>query len=103
MTSTRLEHRVLTPNGELRWLDSRCRLLRDPAGHPSVVRGTSQDITERVVAREQLERATEDALNARNHLAAVTDSMGEGLLVLDSAGLRHADERGRRGDARLDG
>ncbi len=50
------------------------------------MRGTSQDITERVVAREQLERATEDALNARNHLAAVTDSMGEGLLVLDSAG-----------------
>jgi PAS domain S-box-containing protein len=85
-TSTRLEHRVLTPRGELRWLDSRCRLLRDPAGHPSVVRGTSQDITERVIAREQLERATEDALNARNHLAAVTDSMGEGLLVLDSAG-----------------
>ena len=28
----------------------------------------------------------ERALNARNHLAAVTDSMGEGLLVLDSAG-----------------
>jgi len=86
LTSTRLEHRVLTPTGELRWLDSRCRLLRDPAGHPSVVRGTSQDITERVIAREQLERATEDALTARNHLAAVTDSMGEGLLVLDSAG-----------------
>jgi PAS domain S-box-containing protein len=86
VTNTRLEHRVLTPSGELRWLDSRCRLLRDPAGRPSVVRGTSQDITERVVAREQLERATEEALNARNHLAAVTDSMGEGLLVLDSAG-----------------
>jgi PAS domain S-box-containing protein len=86
LTSTRLEHRVLTPSGELRWLDSRCRVLRDPAGQPSVVRGTSQDITERVIAREQLESATEDALNARNHLAAVTDSMGEGLLVLDSAG-----------------
>ncbi|HEX5927137.1 MAG TPA: EAL domain-containing protein [Baekduia sp.] len=86
LTSTRLEHRVLTPSGELRWLDSRCRLLRDPAGNPSVVRGTSQDITERVIAREQLERASDDALNARNHLAAVTDSMGEGLLVLDSAG-----------------
>jgi PAS domain S-box-containing protein len=86
LTSTRLEHRVLAPNGELRWLDSRCRLLRDSAGYPSVVRGTSQDITERVVAREQLERATEEAVDARNHLAAVTDSMGEGLLVLDSAG-----------------
>ena len=86
LTNTRLEHRVLTPSGALRWLDSRCRLLRDSAGHPSVVRGTSQDITERVIAREQLERATEEALNARNHLAAVTDSMGEGLLVLDSAG-----------------
>ena len=79
MTSTRLEHRVIIPNGELRWLDSRCRLLRDSDGRPAVVRGTSQDITER-------RKMDEDALNARNHLAAVTDSMGEGLLVLDSAG-----------------
>jgi PAS domain S-box-containing protein len=37
------------------------------------------DITERRIMEEE-------ALNARNHLAAVTDSMGEGLLVLDSAG-----------------
>jgi PAS domain S-box-containing protein len=79
MTSNRLEHRVIAPSGELRWLDSRCRLLRDADGRPSVVRGTSQDITER-------RRMEEEALNARNHLAAITDSMGEGLLVLDSAG-----------------
>jgi PAS domain S-box-containing protein len=78
-TNARLEHRVIAPNGELRWLDSRCRLLRDADGRPSVVRGTSQDITER-------RKMEEDALNARNHLAAITDSMGEGLLVLDSAG-----------------
>ncbi len=37
------------------------------------------DITERRIMEE-------NALNARNHLAAVTDSMGEGLLVLDSGG-----------------
>jgi PAS domain S-box-containing protein len=37
------------------------------------------DITERRMMEE-------DALNARNHLAAITDSMGEGLLVLDSGG-----------------
>jgi PAS domain S-box-containing protein len=79
MTSARLEHRVVTPSGELRWLDSRCRLLRGADGLPGVVRGTSQDITER--------RSMEDkALDARNHLAAITNSMGEGLLVLDGAG-----------------
>jgi PAS domain S-box-containing protein len=56
-----------------------CVVGRDVTGHAQ----------ERTLLREAqgiLESAADDALNARNHLAAVTDSMGEGLLVLDSAG-----------------
>jgi PAS domain S-box-containing protein len=95
-TSARLEHRVLTPSGELRWLDTRCRLLRDPDGHPSVVRGTSQDITERVIAREQLERASDfwqgtmDSLDAH---VAVLDPDGE-IVAVNQAWRRFEEENG---------
>jgi PAS domain S-box-containing protein len=95
-TSARLEHRVLTPSGELRWLDTRCRLLRDPDGRPCVVRGTSQDITERVVAREQLESASDfwqgtmDSLDAH---VAVLDPDGE-IVAVNQAWRRFEEENG---------
>lgn len=56
-----------------------CVVGRDVTGH-------AQERTLLREAQRILESAADDALNARNHLAAVTDSMGEGLLVLDSAG-----------------
>jgi len=56
-----------------------CVVGRDVTGH-------AQKRTLLREAQHILESAADDALNARNHLAAVTDSMGEGLLVLDSAG-----------------
>ncbi len=56
-----------------------CVVGRDVTGH-------AQERTLLREAQQVLESAADDALNARNHLAAVTDSMGEGLLVLDSAG-----------------
>ena len=72
-TALFLEHPAsVTPRWRVPLVGYILLLLHDARGRPSVVRGTSQDITER--------RAMEDqALNARNHLAAVTDSMGEGL------------------------
>jgi PAS domain S-box-containing protein len=56
-----------------------CVVGRDVTGH-------AQERTLLREAQRVLESAAEDALNARNHLAAVTDSMGEGLLVLDGGG-----------------
>jgi len=96
-TSTaRLEHRVLTPRGEIRWLDSRCRLLRDADGSPAIVRGTSQDITERVLAREQLESASDfwqgtmDSLDAH---VAVLDPNGD-IVAVNRAWRRFEEENG---------
>ncbi len=96
LASTRLEHRVIAPSGELRWLDSRCRLLRDPDGRPAVVRGTSQDITERVIAREQLESASDfwqgtmDSLDAH---VAVLDPDGQ-IVAVNQAWRRFEEENG---------
>jgi PAS domain S-box-containing protein len=78
----RMEHRVVAPGGQVRWLDTRCRVLRDAEGAPCAVRGTSQDITERVEARERLRDAadfwqgTMDSLEA--HVAVID---GDGTIV----------------------
>jgi PAS domain S-box-containing protein len=96
LTSARLEHRVLTPSGSVRWLDSRCRLLRDDDGTPAIVRGTSQDITERVLAREQLEGASDfwqgtmDSLDAH---VAVLDPNGD-IVAVNRAWRRFEEENG---------
>lgn len=96
--AARLEHRLVAPDGQVRWLDSRCRLLRDADGSPCAVRGTSQDITERVEGRERLRGAaafwqgTMDSLQAH---VAVLD--GDGAIVAANDAWRSF---GEAGDAR---
>ncbi len=71
-----MEYAARGTEGE-RWFTLTATRFSGPGPVSVVV--AHHDITE----RRSME---DDALNARNHLAAVTDSMGEGLLVLDSAG-----------------
>lgn len=42
-----VEHRVALPDGRIRWLQGRGRVVTDSAGNPVRLVGTSQDITER--------------------------------------------------------
>jgi PAS domain S-box-containing protein len=51
----RLEHRVLLPDGEVRWFTASSRLLLDEAGEPAELIGVAVDITDRRQA--ELERA----------------------------------------------
>jgi PAS domain S-box-containing protein len=71
-----MEYAARGTEGE-RWFTLTATRFSGPGPVSVVV--AHHDITERRTMEA-------DALNARNHLAAVTDSMGEGLLVLDSAG-----------------
>lgn len=61
------------------WMETRSRAVRDPDGTLLCVRGTSQDVTEQELAKQQ-------AAGARDYLRAVADSMGEGLVTLDVEG-----------------
>lgn len=47
-----LEHRIVTPDGETRWVSVHGRVVHDEAG-PLTVHGTTLDITERKLAEEQ--------------------------------------------------
>jgi PAS domain S-box-containing protein len=48
------EYRVIQPNGSVRWLYGRARMLKDDAGKPQRLIGVNMDITERKQAEERL-------------------------------------------------
>jgi diguanylate cyclase (GGDEF)-like protein/PAS domain S-box-containing protein len=49
-----IEYRILWPNGNIRWLRSRARLIQDKDGSPIRIDGITTDITERQRIQEQL-------------------------------------------------
>ncbi len=49
-----VEHRIKWPDGRLRWLAARGRVLRDSDGRPVCMAGTVVDVTERIDADELL-------------------------------------------------
>jgi PAS domain S-box-containing protein len=58
------EHRVALPDGRVRWVLSRGRVLRSESGEPIRMLGTAQDITERKLYEAELHRLN-DELSAR--------------------------------------
>ncbi|MBN8634285.1 MAG: PAS domain-containing protein, partial [Anaerolineae bacterium] len=68
--SAELEHRIIWPDGQVRWLHRRARVSFDSAGRPLLLKDSARDIT----ARKQIEHALA-AVEAieRALLAAVPD------------------------------
>jgi PAS domain S-box-containing protein len=52
-----IEHRIVRPDGTVRWVQECGSLLRDPQGRPMRMIGTVQDITDRRQLEEQLRQA----------------------------------------------
>jgi PAS domain S-box-containing protein len=53
-TPLQFEHRIVRPNGKLRWVHCRGRIVLDELGAPERLVGSSQDITETKHIQEQL-------------------------------------------------
>ncbi len=51
------EYRIITPQGELRWIDARGRVMLDGDGQIQAFSGTTQDITERKSAEDLLKKS----------------------------------------------
>lgn len=78
------EHRLVRPDGEVRWVHGRGRVLLDAAGEPVRMAGTAHDITERKIAeRARLILAEESAARA----AAEKERERTALLAEASASL----------------
>ncbi len=52
-----IEHRVVRPDGSLRWVHERAAILRDPEGRALRMIGTTQDVTERRLLEDQLRQS----------------------------------------------
>jgi PAS domain S-box-containing protein len=52
----RVEHRLLMPDGRVKWVEECCETRFDDAGRPMQSRGTVQDITERHLREVELQR-----------------------------------------------
>ena len=57
------DHRILLPDGSVRWIHSAGRLVRDENGEPARLVGTAQDITE----RKRVDELRDSILSAVSH------------------------------------
>ena len=71
--------RIMRPDGEVRYLSSNGEVIMDATGTPVRMRGTCIDITERVLAEQETERAAE-------RFRGLVESAPDAILVLDSRG-----------------
>jgi diguanylate cyclase (GGDEF)-like protein/PAS domain S-box-containing protein len=78
--SMEMEYRIVRPDGEVRWLYHRSRLVCDDLGSAVRVDGIDTDITERKQAEEKLERnAFYDSLTDLPNRALFTDRLEHAL------------------------
>jgi signal transduction histidine kinase len=67
------EHRIVRPNGEVRWLEVHGRIILDQADEPVRLVGTAQDITERKRTEAELQRTGAQLRALAAHLQSVRE------------------------------
>ncbi|MCT7948891.1 PAS domain S-box protein [Ancylothrix sp. C2] len=58
--SQEIQYRIIRPNGEIRWLQDRGKLIQASDGTPLRIDGIARDITERKNAEQALQKANEE-------------------------------------------
>jgi PAS domain S-box-containing protein len=78
-----IDHRIITSDGEVRFINSRARMECDGEGKPVRIYGTAQDITERKTAEDEL-RVKDSAIASSINAVGITDAAGTLIYVNDS-------------------
>ena len=74
-----IEYRVISPEGDLRWVEARGRLTRDVDGQVIEIHGVCLDVTER-------NRADEAHRESEARFRSVTQSASDAIIAADSDG-----------------
>lgn len=75
-----LDFRIITPSGEIRWVNTKGAALYDESGHPTTAYGVSTDTTERKKAELTL-------LDSEENLRTTLNSIADAVIATDTAGL----------------
>lgn len=78
-------HRIVTPEGDVRWLDSHGRFLYAADGRPLRLVGISIDVTGRMVAQEELRRQAASMAASREELLRLFDQVPALISVTQTA------------------
>lgn len=75
-----VEYRIQRPDGEIRWLEDRVKVIYDKAGNPVRLDGVASDITERKKYEASIEYlATHDALTNLPNRTLLADRLSQAL------------------------
>jgi sigma-B regulation protein RsbU (phosphoserine phosphatase) len=69
-------YRILTPSGEVRWVEDRTSVVRDEKGRKIFNQGIMVDVTPRRLAEEQLRKSEEK-------FRRIVETAGEGFVLMD--------------------
>ena len=90
-TRIHMEYRVVTKDGEVRWVDDRTTVARDADGRPIGFQGILVDITDRKQADEALRRSEERFRSLVQHASDIIMVLDpDGMLRYQSAAVAHA-------------
>ncbi|MBC8095622.1 MAG: PAS domain S-box protein [Akkermansiaceae bacterium] len=77
--ATRMEHRILLPSGETRWVDSRGRFQFDAEGQAVSLHGIVTDVS-------RSKRAEEALRESENRYRTLIEQASDGILILNAEG-----------------
>ena len=80
---TEMEHRVILPDGQMRWLHRSVRLFYNQDGEITEYQVVGRDITDRVVAEQEIKRISDEKEQYRLNLEAVFSSIPDAVLTVN--------------------
>ncbi len=78
-----MEHRVILPDGQMRWVHRSIRPFFDKDGRITEYQVVGRDVTDKVVAEQEIQRISDEKEQYRLNLEAVFSSIPDAVLTVD--------------------